>query len=121
MVTSFMLNPGYAFGNENKATPKMIQEIAKIITIEQLKVKCAEYGLTEINCSYDCKLDHFIEKYRNIPTDDLTCRFTSEGVFQSASSGTGHRDETEIIRRAFGILVLNECFKRKLAVNFIIS
>lgn len=121
MVTSFLLTPGYAFGRDNKATPEMIQEIAKSITIEQLKAKCSEYGLTELRCSSDCNLDNFIEKYRNISTDDLTCRFVPEGVLQSASSGTGHRDETEIIRRAFGILVLNECFKRKLAVSFIIS
>lgn len=122
MVTSFILEPGYAFGEENRATTaEMIQEIAKSITIEQLKAKCAEYGLIEVKCREGCKLEEFLEKYKSLPTDDLTCRFTKDGVLQSATSGTGHREETEIIRRAFGILVLNECYKRKLSVSFIIA
>lgn len=121
MVTTFSLEPGYAFGEENKATPEMIQEIAKSITVEQIKAKCAEYGLIKMNCQEGCTLDEFLEKYQNLPTDDLTCRFFEDGVLQSASSGTGHREETEIIRRAFGILVLDACYKKHLAVSFIIS
>lgn len=121
MVTTFSLEPGYAFSDDNKATPEMIQEIAKSITVEQLKAKCAEYGLTELKCQEGCKLEDFLEKYRDLPTEDLTCRFFEGGVFQSAASETGHREETEIIRRAFGILVLDACYKKKLAVSFVIS
>lgn len=121
MVTGFLLEPGYPAGEENKATPEMIQEIAKTITTEQLRAKCAEYGLTEIKCPEGCTLDEFLNVYKKLPTEDLTCQFVPEGVLQSACMGTGHRNETEIIRRAFAILVLDECFKRKLSVSLIIS
>ena len=121
MVTTFSLEPGYAFGDENRATPEIIQEIAKSITIEQLSAKCAEYGLIKLNCDEGSTLDEFFDKYKKLPTDDLTCRFFEDGVLQMASSGTGHRKDTEIIRRAFGILVLDACYKKKLAVSFIIS
>lgn len=121
MVTSFTLEPGYAYSESAEATPETIQEIAKSITVERLKAKCAEYGLIEIRCDRGCTLDEFLERYRTLPTKDLTCRFVAEGVMQSATSGTGHRVETEIIRRAFGILVLDECFKRGLAVSFVIA
>lgn len=119
MVTTFSLEPGYVF--EVKTTPEMIQEITKTITVEQLKVKCAEYGLTEIICEHDCRLDDYLEKYRKIPTDDLTCTFYENGVMQSASGGTEDRNVKEIIRRAFGILVLDACYKKHLSVSFIIS
>ena len=121
MVTFFLLEPGYAYSEENGATPEMIQEIARTVTVEQLREKCAEYGLTEIECTEGYKLDDFLEVYRNLPTDDLTCTFTDYGVSQSASGGGHERDVKEIIRRAFGILVLDECYKRKLAVSFIIA
>lgn len=120
MVTSFMLEPGYSFEDKNQATPEMIQEIAKTITVEQLKSKCTEYGLEYISCQQGCTIDEFLEQYKSIPTEDLTCIFVPDGVLQSASSGHGHRREREIICRAFGILVLNECYKKGLAVSFII-
>lgn len=121
MVTSFLLEPGYAPSKAEEATPEMIQEIAKTISIDRLREKCSEYGLTKIECSQGCTLDTFLDIYKSLPTKDLTCRFTPEGILQTSSSGTGHRGETEIIRRAFGILVLDECYKRGLAVSFIIA
>ncbi len=121
MVTTFSLEPGYSGYMEN-ITPEMIQEISKTITIEQLKNKCTGYGLDISKFDEDgIQIKEYIEIYRNIPTDDLSCRFYENGVIQSASGGGESRKIKEIIRCAFGILVLDACYKKHLSVSFRIS
>jgi hypothetical protein len=123
MVTGFIISPGYAPSDREKATPEIIQNIAKSITTKAFKDKCIEYGLKDdFGRGQGCQLDDFINRYKSLPTkEDMTCNFIDIGIMQSATGGSGHRNERETICRAFSILVVDECFKRGLSVCLDIS
>jgi hypothetical protein len=121
MGTSFLIEPGYIFTHSQEISRAQLQEIAKSISQEALYAKCVEYGLKEdLPCS--CKLSELIARYKEIPTEDGFCTFEEDGIDQDAFSGNGpeHRMVREQMCRAFGILVLDECYKRGYSVSFII-
>lgn len=132
MVSGFNLEPGYVYTDSQEITVKQLQEIAKQVGKNQKKFyeKCIEYGLQEDLSKVHqehageqpctCKLSELVKHYENLPTEDLTCYFTEFGVEQSACAGNGsqHRLNREQICRAFGVLVLDECYKRGYSVSF---
>jgi hypothetical protein len=66
-------------------------------------------------------VDSWVEAYRHLPTEDLTCQFTSDGVTQWASGGGDCRRAKEVMRKAFAILVLEDCFKQGFTVQLCID
>jgi hypothetical protein len=121
MSTTFLLKPGYNSGFGCNATSvDNIIEVCKSISMDDIKEKALEYGAPLVD-SEDVDLDEYIKKYESLPSDDLTCYFEDDGVYQVASGGDDFRTIKEIVRRAFAMLVLEECYKRKYSVSFIIG
>ena len=135
MVASFNLEPGYIYTKSQEITVDQLQEIAKKVGKDSQSFyrKCLEYGLKEdlstVHQEYageqpcTCKLSALLKTYENLPTEDLTCYFTEWGVQQSACAGNGsqHRMNREQICRAFGILVLEECYRKGYSASFTIT
>lgn len=135
MVTGFSITQGYIYTSSQEITMEKLFEICKKVGQDQhhFIMKCLEYGLDE-NLQCGCKLSELTAKYMDLPTKDGTCTFHMpmkmpsgddlEGmVLQSAYAGNGstHRMVREQICRAFGILVLDECYKQGYSVNFSIT
>lgn len=116
-MTEFYLYPGYIFKNSQKINTKKILEIAQNIPLSELKKKSIEYGVSE---RY---IDEYIELYKIIPSQDFTIREAKydEGIVQCASGSDPERSIKEQIRRAFCILVLDECFKKGFSICLTIN
>lgn len=124
MVTGFHIDivKGYASYAEADIGIEKLIEIAKLITYGKFYDKCKEYGVPDVfDCGKGCTLDKFIRAYEVLPTQDSTCTFTDTGIMQMACGGNAHRQEREQIRKAFAILVVNECFKQGYCVSLIIA
>ena len=114
-MTGFSLTPGYPFSNCNVCDVSDILEVAKSISLLQLRKKAIEYGVSKEF------IDEYVASYRKIPSDDLTIQLISECILQTASGINPSRDIKEKMRRAFGILVLDECYRRGWSVSFTID
>ena len=120
MVTGFSLTQGYCYAGDQEITIKQLHDIAKEVGKNQkaFYCKCLEYGLKE---DLDGgKLSDLLAKYKYLPTEDGTCEFVEWGVLQSCYGGSGCRFAREIICRAFGVLVLDACYKKGYSVSFTI-
>lgn len=122
MVTGFSLTLGYIYSGDQEITMEQLHEITRKVGRGQ-KIffdKCVEYGLEEdLICG--CKLSKLLEKYKDLSTDDGTCNLLEWGVLQSCYGSSGHRNIREQICRAFGVLVLDECYKKGYSVSFEIT
>jgi hypothetical protein len=115
MATYFSVIPGYAWGEPT--TPEQILDAARSVSMEALRAKCIEYGLENMVDETGSGLDDYIKCYESIPSSDLTIRADENGIFSVASGGDISRVMKERIRRAFMILVVDECFRRGLSVH----
>ena len=116
-MTSYHLSPGYS--NHGKCKLSQIVAVARSISKHKLRgtfrAKCLEYGVPE------SVVDDYIAGYVVIPSADSTITIRGEDLMQLASGGGSSRDIKENVRKAFGILVLDECYKRGLSVSFVIA
>jgi len=106
MVTGFHISPGYAYNKDAKITVGQILDIAKTIPMDKFKEKLMEYGLD------GPIVKSFVKLYSTLPTEDATFIVCENDVLQLASGGGKIRRDKEIARRAFSILLLDECFKQ---------
>jgi hypothetical protein len=113
MATSFRIYPGYAYGHAT--TIEEILEVARSINLDHVISKSIEYNCPLVD-DEGVKLAEYVACYREIPSKDSTCVVTEGNLFSVASGGGKSREMKEIIRRAFFVLVTDECFRRGLSV-----
>ena len=115
-MTAFYLLQGYCHSEKERISTEELLNIANGISLESLREKAIEYGVPA------GVLGEYVEKYRAIPSKDLTVTISDRtGLCQMASGGDPCRTIKEKMRKAFGILVLDECYKRGKSVNFEIA
>ena len=117
MVTSFSIRFGYDSDGHNK-NMKLI-DYAKRVNMDDFRKKLMEYGINDKDT-----LDQIIDLFSELPTEDSTLGISkdkdnNEYIHMSASGGGQWREWKEISRKAFGVLLLDECHKSGLCVSFI--
>ena len=130
MVTGFVIEKGYSGYRKGSMkfgvmdNEEMIK-IAKSITVAELMVQTYDFMNKRMKVNTDYLLE-LCQDYKNLPTEDLTCRFRMQEenseqhitISQSCSGGGIHRKYREEICRAFGFLFLKKAFEKGFAVNF---
>ena len=118
-MTGFYLSLGYCSRSKDRCSIDDIVKVCRNISLEKFMNKCIEYGVRE-NVVME-----YIEKYKTIPSDDATIFINYDDrhgdIMQLASGYEESRYIKEKVRKAFGILVLDECYKRGWNINFIIA
>ena len=132
MVTGFVIEKGYSGYRKGSMkfgvmdNEEMIK-IAKSITVEELLSQTFNFMAERMDYKIDTDyLLELCEDYKNLPTEDLTCRFRMQEengeqhvtISQSCSGGGRHRKYREEICEAFGFLFLKKAFEKGFAVNF---
>lgn len=117
-MTGFYLSVGYdCFG---KTAFEAIRDVANGITSEALKAKALEYGCPEADGA-GTPIDEYIAKgltYETSRDGSMLEWYIAQYASGGGAMGGTSRQMKEAIRRAFGMLVLDECYKRGLSVSF---
>lgn len=119
MSTGWHVVPGYSVDGE--PSPEEIQECARRVDTEDLRLKALKYGSPEECPECGTKLEEIIALYQDLPTEDATCRFTEEGVHQMRSGGSGCSVMKKHVRRAFCALLWDECCRLDMSVQILVG
>jgi len=121
-MTGYHIKHGYSYNNKD-LTKELILEIARGISLIGLRNKAIEYGVLETDGLY--YLQDYIDSYKQIPSKDATTTLIDKEddlqLMQLASAGGKSREMKEVVRKAFSILFIDECFRRGIAVSLVMA